>query len=196
MKLEISLIGDFYTIGLLHLDRYLIKKGMRAYGSKGWAEVLSALASHEDSGDLLEDVKKKTGKAVSRVYGSSGVLLGGPHFGLEVFLDGRAQSFDHVEEDSHKIPLSKVTKPLRKKDILGVCRASGIGGVTFRWDDVDGFDQDMVLLEIHELSQVLNEDKPFNLIFNVTYEGRAPDRQIRESREGLASLPHIFHLLT
>ncbi|WP_147822262.1 hypothetical protein [Salidesulfovibrio onnuriiensis] len=195
MKLEISLLGDFYTVGLLHLDRHMIKAGMQAYGTKGWARMLGQLASHEDSGDLWQEVREKTGRAVSRVYAKSGVLLGGKHFCFEVFLDGVSQEFERIEEESHKIRLSKMTERLRKKEILGVCRATGIGSVTFRWDGVDGFDQDMVLLEIHELSQVLNEPKRINLIHNITYEGRAADSQRRDSSENLAPLPHIFHMM-
>lgn len=196
MKLEISLLGDFYAVGLLHLDKYMIKAGMHAYGSKGWTQVLTALATRPGFEELQRKVREKTGKTISRVYGNSGVCLGGPHFGLEVFLDGKHQTFGHVAEKTQRIPLSKVTKKLRKKDILGVCRSTGIGSVTFCWDDVDGFDENKVLLEIHELSQVLNERGVFNLIFNVSYEGRAPDRQRRDGSEVLAPLNHVFHMMT
>lgn len=195
MKLEISLLGDYYSIGLLHLDRYLIKAGMRAYGKKEWADVLTGLANNADAGGLKLEVQQKIKREVRRVYSNSGVLLGGRHFALEAFVDGASVPLEKVEEDSHRISLAKVTGELRKKEILGVCRTTGIGSVTFRWNNVDEFDEDMILLEIHEMSQVLNEPNKFNLIFNITYEGRPADSQRREESDALTPLGHIFHMM-
>ncbi|KAB1442989.1 hypothetical protein [Pseudodesulfovibrio senegalensis] len=195
MKLEISLLGDYYVVGLMHLDRTTIKNGMRVYGSRDWADALMRMSGSGDSSRVAAEIKERTGRTVRRVYGNSGVVLGGDHFSFEVFMDGVPQNFDKVHENSTRISLGKVTRNMRAKEILGVCRATGIGGITFCWDGVDSFDQSQLVMESHELSHVLNEPNTFKLIFNLFYAGRAADYQRREERDALMPLKHFFHIL-
>ncbi len=195
MKLEISLLGEYYILGLIHLDRVTIKNGMRVYGSRDWADVLMRLSGSDDSSEVVAEIEKKTGRNIRRVYGNSGVIMGGDHFSFEVFMDGAPQDFDEVREKCSPIKLGKVTRNMRAREILGVCRATGIGGMTLCWDGIESFDQTEMLLECHELSQVLNEPEPFNLVFNISYAGKSPDYQKREQRESLTPLKHFFHIL-
>lgn len=194
MKLEISLLGDFYIVGLLHLDKMLIKAGMQAYGSKDWAARLLQI-SVPGSDSMSGIVEKRLKRKVRKIYANSGVLLGGPNFGLEAFVDGKTQPVDQVGETMQNMTIGRMTKDMRKRDILGVCRARGIGSITFRWELMEDFDSSLILLECHELGQSLNEPGKFQLVYNITYDGRQSDSQKRDGLDSLEPLSHIYHML-
>lgn len=194
MKLEISLVGDYYAIGLIRLDKLAMKAGRAEYGSKGWNRLLTDIAVLHDPTPVLEEAKNKLGRPIELIYSIAGVHLQSSLFGIEVFTNGEPAEFEHVDSKMNSVNITGLTNRFTRKDILGICRSHGIGSVTFRWNEVEDFDDKKIQLDFHDIHEIMNEENTFELVYNIKYDGERADKIIREDGLLLRPMKHYFHM--
>ncbi|WP_018125965.1 hypothetical protein [Desulfovibrio oxyclinae] len=193
MKLDITLVGNYHALGLLRLNRYTIKQGVQSFGSRRWTEILNGIAYGPQPENLQQAVEAALGKRVEVPYSGGGVLLD-DQFGMEVFLDNEEYPCGNVDGTSRLIRPEKFMTGFRKNDMLCECKASGIGALKCRWEFDEEFDERKIRLEYDDLREVLNKPKAFEVVTMVTYDGKQPDRLVRDGGEGLTPSAPVYRI--
>jgi len=192
-RLEVTVFGTQYSIGLLHMSRNLIKAGMETYGPKRWSKLISEIACNNNSNKLISDVCHTIGHTIKIVYRSTGIAMHHSGFGMEVFHDGKFFPVNAVGAKSQTLHPSKLMKDYKKNDMLGVFWAKRESSMLFRWDDVNSLKQEEIILVYDSLAPVLARKKPFELTLDVMWKGQK-GHQIESARSSdFEPQKHIFH---
>lgn len=193
MKLDVTLVGYYFALGLLRLRRPTIKAGVQAFGSRRWGEILNGIAYGPDAEKLQQAVEAAIGKRIEVPYSGGGVCLD-EQFGMEVFVDSEEHPYEHVDGKSRMIRIASYMHGFTRNDMLCECKASGIGSLICRWQDVGQFDERKIRLEYDDLRQIRNSADPFEVVTGVTYDGRKPDTLKRDSGEGLTASKPVYRI--
>lgn len=193
MKLDITLVGNYFALGLLHLRRPTIKAGVSAFGSRRWGEILNGIAYGPEPEKLQQAVETAIGKRLDVPYSGGGVCLD-DQFGMEVFVDSEEHPYEHVDGKSRMIRLASFMRGFTKNDMLCECKATGIGSLVCRWKDVGTFDERKIRLEYDDLRQVIGSSDPFEVVTGVTYDGHEPDVLRRDDGEGLTPEKPVYRI--
>lgn len=193
MKLDVTLVGNYFAVGLLHLTRPMIKAGMQAFGSRKWADILNGISYDREAAKLQEAVKTAIGKRIEVKYAAGGVRLD-DQFGMEVFVDNEEYPYEHVDGKSSLLRIEKFMTGYHRKDMLCECKASGIGSLICRWRDVGTFDESKIRLEYDDLRQVMDYSEPFEVVTMVTYDGKKPDILKRDGGDGLTFEKAVYRI--
>ncbi len=192
-RLNVTVFGTLYHVGVLHLTPDAMRVGIGAYGKTEWERILKDVALGHGAKNLSREVSHTIGQPLERVYTCSGVAMDGHRFGLEVFHDGEFQDVDTVEAHNKIIHPAQLMREYNKGDALGVFWATQEGGMLFRWDDVGSLQQEEVMLVYDTLSPLLALKKNFNLVQEVSWNGKAGRRKEVDFGTGLHAGRHVFH---
>jgi len=194
-RLEITLFGTLYSVGMLHMSRDMIKAGMEAYGPGKWNRLVNDIALDTHSRKRINEVSHTIGHTIKIVYQGAGISMQGHGFGMEVFYGGEFFPVDMVEAKNRTLQPAELTKDYKVQDILGVFWAKREGALFFRWDDVGVLSQEDMVLTYDGLGPVLALKRPFELALDIKWQGRKGRRVGMDSSDGFKVQKHVFHMV-
>jgi hypothetical protein len=194
-RLEITLFGTLYSVGLLHMNRGMIKAGMKAYGPTKWNRLVNEIAFDSHSRTRVNEVSHTIGQTIKIVYQKIGISMQGHGFGMEVFYGGEFFPVDMVEAKNRTLQPNDLTEDYKVQDILGVFWAKREGAMFYRWDDVEDLSQEDVVLTYEGLGPVLASKRPFDLAIDIKWQGRSGYRSGMDSKEKCKGPKHVFHVV-
>lgn len=192
-RLNITVFGTLYHIGVLHLTPDAMRVGIGAYGKKEWDSILSDVALGQGTKSLYREVVHTIGQPLERVYNEVGVALDGHPFGFEIFLGNEFQAVSMVDALNEVVLPSRIKRRLGPEEALGVYWATQEGGTQFRWDDVDVVHQEDVVLVYDTLSPLLALKHNFNLVREVTWKGKKGRRTTLDFGTGIHLGKQVYH---
>ena len=194
-RLEVSLVGTQYSVGMLHLDRDMIKAGMETYGPRKWNSLVNEIALDKHSGKLISEINHTIGHTLKVVYRGTGIAMRGTGFGMEVFHGGDYFPVEMVEAKNRTLHPSELMEGYKSKDMLGVFWARRESAMLFRWENVDTPRQEEISLAYDDLGPMLARKRPFEIAQNVTWQGHQ-GQHIEIGRSGpYETLKHVFHMV-
>ncbi|MEF2232349.1 MAG: hypothetical protein V3571_15560 [Pseudodesulfovibrio sp.] len=194
-RLEITVFGTLYRLGVLRISRAMAKSGMRTYGGREWNEIMSDIALSLSRPNLLSEVQHTLGHEMPVPYRADGVAMQAAFFGLEMFHGGRPLEVDVVEAANKTLDPGRMLQGAGKGELLGVFWARREGALFFRWDDVDEARGEQVTMVYDRVHRLLNRKGVFDLVTDITWDGRRGRRRGGESLEGFERLKPVFHLV-
>lgn len=192
-KLSITVFGTLYHVGVLHLTPDAMRVGIGAYGKKEWSAILSDVALDLGTKNLSREVVHTIGQPLERVHFQSGVAMDGHPFGFEVFLGNDFQAVSMVEAQNEVVRPSRLVRRLGPDHALGVFWATMEGGVQYRWGEADEVKQEDLVLAYDTLSPLLALKHNFNLVREVTWQGKKGRRKALDFGTGIQSRNMVFH---
>jgi len=193
-RLEITVLGTLYRVGVVHVSRAIAKSGMRTYGGREWNEILANVALGLGRPNLQSEVQHTLGHELPVPYKVDGVGMQEAFFGLEMFHGGLPLEVDVVEAANKTLDPTRMLKGAGKGDLLGVFWARREGALFFRWDDVEEARGEDVTLAYDRVHRLLNRKGTFDLVTDITWNGKRGRRKGGESHEGFERLKPIFHM--
>ena len=195
-RLEITLFGTFYMLGALHLTRQCIRAGVSAYGQKQWHQMVSDIALGQGGKKLAVEVSHTIGQPIPVVYRVRGMALHDRGFGMEVFHGGHFRPLDAVEAGNRALQPSVLMQEYAQHDMLAVFWAKRDGAMFFRWDGVDVLNPADVVMVYDSLAPLLAAKTGFDLVLDVTWQGRKGRRKGQDTDGSFHGHGHVFHKVT
>jgi len=194
-RLEVTIFGTQYSVGLLRLNRVMVKAGMKAYGPRKWNRLVNDIALRTHSRKLVNEISHTIGHTIKVEYYGTGIVMQGNGFGMEVFHGGDFFSVDMVKAKNKTLQPSKLMKDYKKGDMLGVFWARRESAMFFRWEDVDEPDQQDIALVYDGMGPVLARKRAFDLALDITWQGRKGRRVGMDSDGEFETQKHVFHMV-
>ena len=194
-RLEVSLFGTQYSVGILHMSHEMVKVGMETYGPRKWNGLINDIALETNSGKIVNEISHTIGHTIKAVYRSTGMSMQGFGFGLEVFHGGQFYPVDMVEAKNRTLQLSELMEGYKPKDMLGVFWAKRKSVMLFRWDNVKRLKQEDLSLIYDDLGPVLARKRPFEIVLDITWQGQKGQRIQPRHSGSFETLKHVFHMV-
>lgn len=192
-RLEITVFGTLYVVGAIHLPRSVIQAGMKAYGQKQWHTLVGDIALGLAGTKVSQEVSNVLGHSLKPSLLIRGVGMHGRGFGFEVFHDGEFAPVNAVEAENSTVNPQELMKSCQPGDMLGVFWTQCEDVMFFRWDDVDELRQEDVALTYDSLGPLLGKGMAFDLIMDVTWQGKRGRRQTNGKKLLFHSRQHVLH---
>lgn len=193
-RLEITLFGTFYRIGILRLGHEAVKAGMKTYGPKKWHAKVVEIALGMKGNRLTQNISHTIGHPIHEIYHAQGIALHGRTFGMEVFHKGNFAPVDMVEASNRELHPKDLMKDCKRHDVLGVFWAKRDDALFFRWEDVDQLNQEDIVLTYDSLAPILGRKRAFDIVLDVTWQGQAGQRKKMGAKTAFTPMKHVFHV--
>ncbi|QGY40040.1 hypothetical protein GM415_07840 [Pseudodesulfovibrio cashew] len=192
-RLEVSIRGALHLVGAIPLPKRVVKEGLKAFGQGQWTDLITDIALGLASRRIIARTEGVVGASLKPIYRMQGVSMQGNRFGLEVFHAGRDAAVDHIGASHKTIDPGDLLKACAPGDMLGVFHARRDGVLSFRWDGVDPFRQEDLVLEYEDCAPMLGGKSRFELATGVTWQGLAGPRNAGKMSGRFYDRRHVFH---
>lgn len=192
-RLVINIFGQLYMVGAIHLTSEVMETGVKLYGRPEWHAMVRDIALG------LGDARKYAGKIgyalghdLMPKFAARGIAMNGKDFGFECFHGGGFAPVDAVSSEKPKLDIVGIMNTLSPGDMLGVYWANQPGAVTYRWDDVNDFDQGGIALVHEKFKSLLGAKASLELAVDVTWQ-EGQGLRTENASGPLTGHAHVFH---
>lgn len=193
-RLEITIFGTEYSVGMVRLSQAMVKAGMDVYGPRKWNRLVNDIALGTGAKTLAKEVGHTIGHPVKTVYRQSGITMQGTGFGMEVFWGGDFFPVEMVESKNRTLQPTKLMQEYKSKEILGVFWGRRESAMFFRWDDVTALKQEDLILSHDNLAPILARKRAFEIVSGITLKGTGGRRKDIEPSGEFEVQKHVFHV--
>lgn len=194
-RLEVTLFGTLHSVGMLRMNRTMVKAGMDIYGPRKWNRIVNEIALGDHSRKRINEVNHTIGHTIKLEYQESGIVMQGHGFGMEVFYGGEYFPINMVESKNRTLQPSCLMQGYKTQDMLGVFWGRQESAMFFRWEDVGDLSQEDLVLAFDSLAPALAKKRSFDLAVDVTLKGRKGRRKDVEPAGNYEIQKHVFHMM-
>lgn len=193
MKLEVLILGDYFSVQGLRLAPGLVKKIKVVFGPD-WRRIMLSMGCGTEGAEAFKTVRSRLGSAPSVVYRKTGILMQSRSFGLVVKLDGVETPISLIDRGVGDFDPYSLMKEFSHDDMLGVFGMSGGGYLKCEWDDIAEFSQEKLALAYDDIKGLLNRKEKMELAHTFSYDGKECNRQSCCSYGRLEHVGQAFHV--